>query len=80
MRLRIVSSVIAAASLSFVSVGIAHDEPTGWTAELALQVKRVGSVEVSPDGARVAYTVSEAVMDGETSIWRRIFQLNRSRL
>ena len=72
MRLPIVSSVIAVASISLavVSTSFADDQPTGWTAELALKVKRVGSVRVSPDGSRVAYTVSRAIMDGETSAWR----------
>jgi hypothetical protein len=35
-----------------------------WTAESTLRVKRVGAVQVSPDGQRVAYSVRETVMDG----------------
>lgn len=38
-----------------------------WTAELTLRVKRVGAVQVSPDGQRVAYTVRESVMDEQRS-------------
>jgi len=38
-----------------------------WTAELTLRVKRVGAVQVSPDGQRVAYTVREPVMDDQRS-------------
>jgi dipeptidyl aminopeptidase/acylaminoacyl peptidase len=48
--------------------------PTAWTPELMMQVKGVGSVRVSPDGRRVAFTVSEPVMTDEkserrTQIW-----------
>jgi dipeptidyl aminopeptidase/acylaminoacyl peptidase len=42
-------------------------DPPRWTPELTLQVKGVGDVQVSPDGKRVAYTVRQAVMDGEKS-------------
>ena len=40
------------------------DQPTEWTPELALKVKQVGSVEVSPDGSQVAFRVGEAIMEG----------------
>ncbi len=39
----------------------------GWTPELAMKVKNVGVVRVSPDGRKVAYTVSQAVMTPERS-------------
>ena len=42
-------------------------EPTAWTPELMMKVKNVGSVVPSPDGNRVAYVVTEAVMDSERS-------------
>ena len=42
--------------------------PTG-RPTLALRVKRVQAVQVSPDGSRVAYVVGAAVMDGEKSEW-----------
>ncbi len=38
-----------------------------WTPEEQMKVKTVGAVVPSPDGKRVAYTVNEAVMDGEKS-------------
>jgi dipeptidyl aminopeptidase/acylaminoacyl peptidase len=38
-----------------------------WTAESTLRVKRVGAVQVSPDGQRVAYSVRETVMDDQRS-------------
>ncbi len=49
-----------------------------WTPELALQIKRVGSVVPSPDGRLVAYQVGSAVMDEETSEWRTHIHLARS--
>lgn len=46
----------------------------GWTPEQEMKVKSVGAVRVSPDGKKVAYTVSSAVMTPEksefvTQIW-----------
>jgi dipeptidyl aminopeptidase/acylaminoacyl peptidase len=40
-----------------------------WTPEGAFKVKRVTAPRVSPDGARVAYVVGEAQMEGEKSEW-----------
>jgi len=34
----------------------------GWTPEQEMKVKAIGAVRVSPDGKKVAYTVSDAVM------------------
>ena len=48
---------------------VAWAQSAGWTAELAMQVKRVSHVRVSPDGKRVAFVVSQAVMDSEKSEW-----------
>src|SRR5712691_3028189 len=50
------------------------NSPTAWTPELAMRVKGIGAVRVSPDGKKVAYTVSGAVMTPErseyvTQIW-----------
>ena len=39
----------------------------GWTPELAMKVKNIGAVRVSPDGRKVVYTVSQAVMTPEKS-------------
>ena len=41
--------------------------PPGWTPELAMQVKSIGEVVPAPDGARVAWTESHAVMEPERS-------------
>jgi len=40
----------------------AQDQPTAWTPELMMKMRTVGNVRPSPDGKRVVYTVSEAVM------------------
>ena len=39
----------------------------GWTPDQILKVKRVGPVVPSPDGSRVGFVVSDAVMEGEKS-------------
>lgn len=44
-----------------------QDAPAGWTPELMLKVRRLGSVRPSPDGRQVAYTVTVAVMTPERS-------------
>jgi dipeptidyl aminopeptidase/acylaminoacyl peptidase len=57
--------------LTLCLVPFAQSQPavSGWTPELAMKVKRVSHVRVSPDGQRVAYVVGSAVMDGEKSEW-----------
>lgn len=40
---------------------------SGWTPELAMKVKNVGSVRVSPDGRKVVYTVNQALMAPDKS-------------
>ena len=49
------------------SAGLASS--ADWSPDLALRVKRVQAVQVSPDGTRVAYVVGSAVTDGEKSEW-----------
>lgn len=44
-----------------------QENATGWTPELAMKVRNIGSVRVSPDGRKVVYTVSQAVMTPEKS-------------
>ena len=41
--------------------------PTGWTPEFSMQFKTVGDVVPSPDGSKVVWTQTEAVMDAEHS-------------
>ncbi len=40
---------------------------TSWTPEIMMKVKTIGSVQVSPGGKHVAFTVREAVMEGKKS-------------
>src|SRR6185295_7154114 len=55
-------------AMTLVPLGLAEDNvPKAWTPELMMQVKRVGSVQVSPDGQRVAFTVRQAVLAGDRS-------------
>ena len=47
---------------------------SAWTPELSMNVKGVGNVRVSPDGARVLFTVNETIMTADkseylTQIW-----------
>ena len=42
-------------------------DSAGWTPELAMKVKNVGSVRVSPDGRRVVYTIDQAMMAPDKS-------------
>jgi dipeptidyl aminopeptidase/acylaminoacyl peptidase len=59
---------VRAASSTAVASGVALGNAVeGWSAELTLGVKRVGAVQVSPDGSSVAYTVRETVMDEQRS-------------
>ncbi len=44
-------------------------QSAGWTPELAMQVKRVSHVRVSPDGKRVVFVVAQAMMEPEKSEW-----------
>lgn len=61
--------------LSTAALALAQEKPSsGWTPELAMKVKGVGAVRVSPDGRRVVYTVNQAVMAADksefvTQIW-----------
>ncbi|MGH9347826.1 MAG: S9 family peptidase [Vicinamibacterales bacterium] len=47
----------------------AADTPREWTPDATFLVKRVTSVEVSPDAKAVAFVVATPVMEGETSEW-----------
>lgn len=49
------------------SLAAESGKPTSWTPALAMQVKRIGSVQVSPDGKQAAITVRSAVMDDDKS-------------
>ena len=71
-RRHLAAALIAGLSIMLCGVGPlagGENEPTpaGWTVEEMMQVKGVGDVRVSPDGSRVVYTVTEAVMTDEKS-------------
>ena len=65
----------AAAAVGIFSRAITSIKPraipncTAWTLELMLKAKGVAEVSVSPDGKRVAFSVSVPVVDGEHSEW-----------
>jgi dipeptidyl aminopeptidase/acylaminoacyl peptidase len=61
-------STLFALGISVLTVTV-QTADTRWTPDEILKVKRVGSVVPSPDASRVAFTVSEAVMEGEKSEW-----------
>src|SRR5262245_66253981 len=61
--------LLARVLLATAPLQAADQKPSAWTPELMFKAKGVGDVAVSPDGKRVAYTVSVAVMDGEKSEW-----------
>jgi len=46
----------------------ADDEgPVTWTTDLSMEFKSIGGTAISPDNQWVAYTITEAVMEGEKS-------------
>src|SRR5882762_2584176 len=40
---------------------------SGWTPDVMIKLKRVGGIDMSPDGRMVAYTISTPMMEGEKS-------------
>jgi dipeptidyl aminopeptidase/acylaminoacyl peptidase len=65
-------ALLVAAVLLPAGTGTAQDKgkpgkSVGWTPEASMKVKSIGSVRVSPDGKKVAFTVREAVTDGDKS-------------
>ena len=58
------SAIFLLLVLSLVSVGSGQ---TGWTPEMQLKTKTVGSTAISPDGTMVLYTVSYEVMTADRS-------------
>jgi len=58
----------------FLALPLVSRAQGGWTPQQEMKVKAIGAVRVSPDGRRVAYTVSDAVMNPDksefvTQIW-----------
>lgn len=77
LRKLIVISLLSLTTLArpgFLSAGDEKGTTTAWTPELMMKVKGVGAVStppgavrVSPDGKRVAYTITDAVMTADRS-------------
>ena len=57
----------AAMLLVLVASALAAQTNTVWDPEMQINVKAVGSPRVSPDGKKLVYTVSEAVMTSDKS-------------
>jgi len=51
----------------FFALPVVSQAQSGWTPEQELKVKTIGAVRVSPDGKKVAYPVSAAVMTPDKS-------------
>ncbi|MGI8918314.1 MAG: prolyl oligopeptidase family serine peptidase [Pyrinomonadaceae bacterium] len=49
------------------ATAFSQDSGSGWTPELAMKVKNVGAVRVSPDGRKVVYTINKAIMSSDKS-------------
>ncbi|HXT62818.1 MAG TPA: S9 family peptidase [Pyrinomonadaceae bacterium] len=54
-------------SLLAIAVVAQTSAPTAWTPELQIKTRTVGTPRVSPDGQRVVYTISDAVMTADRS-------------
>ncbi len=60
---------------AYLSVASAYSQTAeGWSTELQMKVKAVGSPQLSPDGKSVVYTITDAVMTSDkseylTQIW-----------
>src|SRR6516225_6325343 len=70
LRQPTVVSVPAILSLMIATAAQAADpKPAAWTPEMMLKAKGVAEPAVSPDGKRVAFSVSTPSLDGEHSEW-----------
>lgn len=63
-------TMILTALIVIATTRVEADTPEAWSPSLMMQVKRVGSVQVSPDGQRVAFTVRQSVMEKDLSEYR----------
>lgn len=60
-------TLILLTSATVRAVRAAGDSPTAWTPELMMKVNTIPAVRPSPDGKKVAFTVSEPVMTADRS-------------
>ena len=68
------AGIVLSIFLLMVSVGSGQSISSGWTPEMQLKVKALGTPRVSPDGSKVVYTVVSEVMTADkseylTQIW-----------
>ena len=76
-RFVILTAAVAAFSLTAGCPLGAQTASGKWTPELALKVKTISNVAVSPDGQQVAFQVATAFTEGERSEWvSQIFVAN----
>ncbi|MBM3790073.1 MAG: S9 family peptidase [Acidobacteria bacterium] len=68
--------IVLASILTLVAISSAQHGGV-WTPELCMKAKRVSDVQVSPDGARAAFVVATAAMEGERSEWLSHIHLSR---
>ena len=54
-------------TLSIILFSVVFAFCQGWTPEMQINTKAVGSPRISPDGKRVVYTISDAVMTADKS-------------
>src|SRR5574341_158651 len=80
--------LVTGCTLTAAPFARAQGQAAKWTPELALKVKTISNVAVSPDGQQVAFQVATAFTEGERSEWvsqiyvadasgSRAFQLTR---
>jgi dipeptidyl aminopeptidase/acylaminoacyl peptidase len=60
MRMSLLSAIC-------LSALVAQESPKAWTPELSMRLRQIPSVRPAPDGKRVAFAVTEAVMTPEKS-------------
>jgi dipeptidyl aminopeptidase/acylaminoacyl peptidase len=53
--------------LFLIGIAALAQPPSGWTPELGMQMKGIGDVVPSPDGSRVVWTQTQAVIEPERS-------------
>jgi dipeptidyl aminopeptidase/acylaminoacyl peptidase len=71
---KLIAAALLAAFVTPAGAQTPSAAPAAWTPELQMKVRTVGPVRVSPDGRRVAYGVTDAVMTADksemlTQIW-----------
>ncbi len=59
--------LLAMLILAGAALAASGEEPRQWTPMLMVQGKRIGTVQVSPDGQRVAFAVRQTVVEGGKS-------------